>query len=274
MTSAIRKLTEQWRAGRLGYFPDVGCHILEVTTQAGAEAFKSVIGSVGEVKFVRQETATVFIGDEVSSVQRHAVWGYIPNFNGAHDGPWRPRTRGIAAANPGAICADNDYLCMLLSTLCPEYEQTGDPDLYIRTNGRLPARTDCPVLTIRPRGVAYGYHQLVAPTIREIANRIRLLLPPEQRVERGGLSLDLVTCAVETDGNAVHITPKEARLLSFLMGIECAASCSEIATLVWGTDDDSVTNTLQAHICTLRRKIGAQWIETVPREGYRFAGKL
>jgi DNA-binding response OmpR family regulator len=41
--------------------------------------------------------------------------------------------------------------------------------------------------------------------------------------------------------------------------------------MVWDLDFDPGSNVVEVYVAALRRKIGAEWIETVRGLGYRFA---
>ena len=98
---------------------------------------------------------------------------------------------------------------------------------------------------------------------------------PAMRV--GGLEIDLAGHVVRRDGEPVHLTPIEFRLLSTL-----ARNRGRLMTHrallkeVWGPGWEEDTQTLRTHIANLRRKIepsdGPRYIRTDPGVGYRFSG--
>ena len=72
----------------------------------------------------------------------------------------------------------------------------------------------------------------------------------------------------------VHFTPKEFFLLEYLMRHQGrVVSRQEILEHVWGTDVDLFTNTIEAHISNLRRKLGVRagktFINTISNGGYK-----
>jgi DNA-binding response OmpR family regulator len=88
--------------------------------------------------------------------------------------------------------------------------------------------------------------------------------------------LDPVTRKVTREGRAIHLTATEFRLLESLM--RAAGRVLTRATLieaVWGIDRDVETNTLDAFIRLLRKKVDepfqARLVHTVHGIGYRMS---
>jgi two-component system, OmpR family, KDP operon response regulator KdpE len=99
----------------------------------------------------------------------------------------------------------------------------------------------------------------------------------EPVVELDGLRVDLAASSVWRDGEEVHLTPTEFRLLRVLVRnrgrlMTHRALLREIWGPAWAED----TPTLRTHIANLRRKIeaggGGRLIRTDPGVGYRIAG--
>lgn len=112
-------------------------------------------------------------------------------------------------------------------------------------------------------------------SVRELAARIRALLrrssPSTERVNAGGLAIDREAFRVEVDGQPVRLTRKEFDLLSLLVESRPRVVSREtILQRVWQYDHDVETRTVDAHIKSLRKKIGDERIETVIGVGYRF----
>ncbi len=117
---------------------------------------------------------------------------------------------------------------------------------------------------------------------RELVARVRVLL---RRVERaaelgrrserpeareiGGLSIRLDERRVHCDGTLVHLTPTEFDLLAVLAASpRTVLSREQLLAAVWGWHDASGTRTVDSHVKSLRRKIGAGRVRTVHGVGY------
>jgi DNA-binding response OmpR family regulator len=93
------------------------------------------------------------------------------------------------------------------------------------------------------------------------------------RTRLGSLVLDTGRLTVEVDGEEVHLTPTELRVLLLLTEQpEHVYSREKIAFTVWGYEWAGDSRVVDVHIQRLRKKIGASMIETVRGFGYRFAG--
>ena len=118
---------------------------------------------------------------------------------------------------------------------------------------------------------------------RELVARLKAALrragddADEPAVTAGDLRIDLAAHTVRRNGQEVHLTPIEFRLLSTL-----ARNRGRLMTHrallkeVWGPGWEDDTQTLRTHIANLRRKIepseGPRHIRTDPGIGYRFEG--
>jgi two-component system KDP operon response regulator KdpE len=118
---------------------------------------------------------------------------------------------------------------------------------------------------------------------RELVARLKAALrragddADEPAVTAGDLNIDLAAHAVRRNGEEIHLTPIEFRLLSTL-----ARNRGRLMTHrallkeVWGPGWENDTQTLRTHIANLRRKIepsdGPRHIRTDPGVGYRFEG--
>ncbi len=91
-----------------------------------------------------------------------------------------------------------------------------------------------------------------------------------------GLSLDVETRRANLRGREVALTRKEFDLLLTLMRKRGrVVSVPSLLEAVWGYDpaDYSDPHTVETHVSSLRRKLGARFakrVETIPTRGYRF----
>lgn len=106
---------------------------------------------------------------------------------------------------------------------------------------------------------------LVKPfEMRELLVRIRALLKRNNRAANGtgfilrfsDLEMNLHTKIVKRNGQEINLTPKEFRLLEYMMQHpERVLSRTEIAEKVWDTHFDTGTNFIDVYINYLRKKI-------------------
>ena len=95
----------------------------------------------------------------------------------------------------------------------------------------------------------------------------------ERQLRLGSLTIDTGRLTVEIDGAEVHLTPTELRILLLLTEEPGHVySREKIAYMVWGYEWAGDSRVVDVHIQRLRKKIGAERIETVRGFGYRFAG--
>lgn len=116
----------------------------------------------------------------------------------------------------------------------------------------------------------YSFEE-VAARIKALLRRPRAFLPSELRV--GDLALDTAKYMAFRGKKRVYLTTKEFALLEYLMRNEGRViSRAKILEHVWDRETDQFTNTIEAHIYNLRRKVDIpgkkRLIRTVPGRGY------
>lgn len=95
-------------------------------------------------------------------------------------------------------------------------------------------------------------------------------------LQNGNLRLQLVSRRCESSGRAVELTRLEFDLLAYLLRHpDRAFSRQELLEAVWNYPHDVETRTLDKHVESLRRKLGAAGarISTVHGHGYRLAAE-
>ncbi len=108
----------------------------------------------------------------------------------------------------------------------------------------------------------------------ELVARLRGLLRRAHGVSSpllsaGSLRLDTAQMEVTVDGRQTHLTPLEFRLVSYMMHHKGrVVSREELKDHVYGQDDGRDDNAVEAMITRLRRKLGADTIETRRGHGY------
>ena len=84
---------------------------------------------------------------------------------------------------------------------------------------------------------------------------------PRQSTSNGvvkvdGMALDPKSSILKKNGDEIHLTPKETKLMILLMeNVGKVVSRSELMQAVWNTEYLGDTRTLDVHICWLRQKI-------------------
>ncbi len=97
----------------------------------------------------------------------------------------------------------------------------------------------------------------------------------EPTLEIGGLTISLAAHTVARDGEEIHLTPTEFKLLAALLRNRGRLMTHRaLLTEVWGPAWSNDTATLRTHVANLRRKVEAgdgELIRTDPGVGYRIA---
>ena len=148
---------------------------------------------------------------------------------------------------------------------------------------------DIPIILLTAKGAEFdrvhglneGADDYIAKpfSVVELVARVKALLrrakPPERAklLTAQGLTLDVERHLCTADGTSVDLTLKEFELLRFLMenrGI--AFSRERLLSTVWEAAYLGGTRTVDVHVQTLRRKLGAYGprVRTVRGVGYRF----
>ena len=112
----------------------------------------------------------------------------------------------------------------------------------------------------------------------ELLARIRARLRTDDRTEAtvlrvNRIELDLPGRRVTVDGRTIDLSAREFGLLVTLMEHRNQLlSRAHLLSHVWGYDYDPGSNVVDVYVAYLRRKLGADTIETVRGAGYRFVG--
>ena len=87
----------------------------------------------------------------------------------------------------------------------------------------------------------------------------------------GGLVVDTRTRRITLDGDEVQFTAKEFDLLAYLAtDVGAVRTRTEILEHVWDTHWYGPTKTVDAHVASIRKKLGAHdWIQAVRGVGFR-----
>jgi DNA-binding response OmpR family regulator len=115
-------------------------------------------------------------------------------------------------------------------------------------------------------------------SFNELQARVRALLRRPHKIESqilsaGDLALNTERQTATRDGIAIYLTRKEYTLLEYLMQNQgTILSRGMIMEHVWNADSDPFSNTIEAHILNLRKKINIgksrDIIRNIPGRGY------
>jgi DNA-binding response OmpR family regulator len=109
----------------------------------------------------------------------------------------------------------------------------------------------------------------------ELLARVRLRLRADGTSEAsvlraGDLALDLRTRRVHVDGRVAELSAREFALAEvFLRHPDQVMTREQLLSSVWGFDYDPGSNIVDVYVRYLRRKVGADRVETVRGVGYR-----
>ncbi len=139
------------------------------------------------------------------------------------------------------------------------------------------------ILTARDRwsdkvaGIDAGADDYLAKPFRveELLARLRALIRrsgglASPVIEIGPISIDTRSSRVTLDGSPVKLTGQEYRLLAYLAhNLGKVLSRTDLTEHLYDQDFDLDSNTIEVFVGRLRRKLGAEAIETVRGLGYR-----
>jgi DNA-binding response OmpR family regulator len=160
---------------------------------------------------------------------------------------------------------------------------------------QLRAESDVPILMLSARagevdrvlGLELGADDYVTKpfSLAELVSRVRALLRRRELdrarhdvLRSGDVELDLSRHEARVDGERVHLTPSEFRLLTLLASEPGRAfSRTDLARYLWETDYTGGDRAVDAHIVNLRRKLEQdpsrpRRLVTVRGVGYALAG--
>ena len=117
--------------------------------------------------------------------------------------------------------------------------------------------------------------------VDELIARVRALLRRPYRSQEDILTIDTLTLdsqrhIVRRGKDTITLTRKEFMLLEYLMrNADYAVTRGMIMEHVWERDADPFSNTIEAHILSLRKKVERpnrqKLIHTIPGQGYKLA---
>jgi PAS domain S-box-containing protein len=187
----------------------------------------------------------------------------------------------LTGLTPGDLYADPAYVLKLVH----HDDRAIVHEFIARGTGRVPIivrwlRTDGSVVWVEQRSIPVLSRSRVLVAIEGVAREIAdptVGAPAHIRV-LGGLRIDLERARVLADGNDVHLTPSELRLLLLLTDQPGrTVGRATIMEALWNSSHVGNGRTCEVHIAKLRRKLESSagspsryHIETVRGKGYRF----
>jgi len=122
----------------------------------------------------------------------------------------------------------------------------------------------------------FGAGELMARVRAQLRRHLHQTPSGESTIHFGELSLDLVKRQLTLQGEQVHLTPIEYKLLTFLAGQpDRVITHSQLLKAVWGPGHGEDTHYVRVHMANLRKKVEAN--PSMPRHlltevgvGYRF----
>jgi DNA-binding response OmpR family regulator len=186
---------------------------------------------------------------------------------------------GIAAST---MARDDEFDLLVLDLGLPGRDGT----VVLRELRAAGQRMPVVILTARDdvsdkvAGLEGGADDYVTKPFRfeELLARVRARLRVERTVEptvlrAGNMTLDLRTRRASTDGRPIDLTAREFTMLEVLIRhAGQVLSREQLLSHVWGYDYDPGSNVVDVYVGYLRKKLGADSIETVRGMGYRLAG--
>jgi two-component system KDP operon response regulator KdpE len=194
-----------------------------------------------------------------------------------------------------AVPADSGEEALDLAAVRPPAAAIVDlmlPDLDgVEVTKRLREWSEMPIIVLsavgeeeaKVRALAAGADDYVTKPFGppELIARLRAALrrvpggEEEPTLEIGGLTVSLAAHTVSRDGEEIHLTPTEFKLLRALLRNRGRLMTHRaLLTEVWGPAWSSDTATLRTHVANLRRKLESgdgELIRTDPGVGYRIA---
>ena len=141
----------------------------------------------------------------------------------------------------------------------PVIALTASSDEHLRLDGFARGADDCV-------DIPFSIPELIA----RMEARLRSHVQSDTVVKAGPLSVDIARNRAAIGGRTVALSPREGSLLAtFLRHAGEVLTREALLSLVWELEFDPRSNVVDVYVAALRRKLGANVIETIRGRGYR-----
>lgn len=155
--------------------------------------------------------------------------------------------------------------------LCPQFKEKGIDSGIIMVTAR-------DQVVDKIKGLELGADDYITKpfSLEELKARVKAVLrrrqlAPAEEYRDSTLEIDFSRYKAKKRQKPVKLSSLEFKLLRFLVSRKSEiVSRKQLLEQVWGYEITPTTRTVDAHIVSLRKKIGKRYIATVHREGYRF----
>ena len=194
------------------------------------------------------------------------------------------QVEGVDNANDALILLEEVHFdLILLDLMLPGLQG----DQFLRLLRNMDRVADTPVMIVSAKnsetdivaGLDAGADDyLTKPfSIQVLQAKVKALLRRTKDVSRSvaghaGIEINTETHRATVDGAEIQLASKEFDLLLlFVRNPEKVFTRNQLLNTIWGYESDVFTRTVDAHISSLRKKLGdtGQLIRSVPKIGYR-----
>jgi two-component system, OmpR family, KDP operon response regulator KdpE len=122
----------------------------------------------------------------------------------------------------------------------------------------------------------FGSGELMARVRAQLRRQAHVSASTEPKVEFGDVEIDLLKRTVKKNAHALHLTPIEYKLLTYLISQrDCVITHSQLMKTVWGPSHLEDKHYVRVHMANLRKKIEdnpshPKYLMTEAGVGYRF----